>query len=503
MQGIGGECVSSGQTGNRSGLAEMSFYPEIRRSSRGNRLDVAGAHPGLELDLVISGKATCFFSDRQQDLVPGTLLWIAPGEYHHLLRSPDFEMWLAVIDPQDFAPQLLADVVANPCRLLSSEDALTLDRLFSHLTQDSDKPEVYRAGADYLFRSAWHATLSSPGPQRRSLHPAVVQALDLLRSDKETPTSATIARRCGMTQGYLGGLLIEQTGRGFVEWRNRFRIERFLTNYPKTHDLVTAAFDAGFGSYTQFHRVFHDLVGSTPGEWAKSGTDTSLGPTVSVANIVRGTPGSSHGMIWYPLSELVFPAVARWFKPAFSSALLSNRVEGGKAKVVASKIESWGELRPFEATLLDDIKDFDTAQIERLREAFARMDLFDMFRGQQRRYGSGCEDLADLVAIYIGTAWFCATNAPLPSKLEATVFINRVRAALNASTCFADASDDDRRIAAAGLIATSTIMYHAIVAARSSGNEQIVARMATVALASCLSTTGVDLKSMSLFGATS
>ena len=57
-------------------------------------------------------------------------------------------------------------------------------------------------------------------------------------------------------------------GVSLVEYKNRLRIERFLTLVaPGGGNLMQAALDAGFGSYAQFHRVFRNLLGATPKEY--------------------------------------------------------------------------------------------------------------------------------------------------------------------------------------------------------------------------------------------
>lgn len=66
----------------------------------------------------------------------------------------------------------------------------------------------------------------------------------------------------------LTALFREQMGVSIVEYRNRLRIERFFTLVaPGGGNLLQAALDAGFGSYAQFHRVFRDLLGTTPKEY--------------------------------------------------------------------------------------------------------------------------------------------------------------------------------------------------------------------------------------------
>ncbi len=98
------------------------------------------------------------------------------------------------------------------------------------------------------------------------MHPAVTRALLQLREQETTLSLGQLAAGAGVTAPYLSHLLIEHTGRSFVEWRNRIRLERFMTAWRPGANLLNTALEAGFGSYTQFHRVFSQLLGCSPAE---------------------------------------------------------------------------------------------------------------------------------------------------------------------------------------------------------------------------------------------
>jgi transcriptional regulator GlxA family with amidase domain len=50
-----------------------------------------------------------------------------------------------------------------------------------------------------------------------------------------------------------------------VEYRNRLRLRSFFDHVEQGEaNLIGAAHAAGFGSYAQFHRVYRQLLGSTP-----------------------------------------------------------------------------------------------------------------------------------------------------------------------------------------------------------------------------------------------
>ena len=77
--------------------------------------------------------------------------------------------------------------------------------------------------------------------------------------------------RAGLSGPRLSRLFKEQTGFALAEFRNRSRVQRFLEIYGtgQRHTMLSAALDAGFGSYAQFHRVFRRIAGESPGEYRR------------------------------------------------------------------------------------------------------------------------------------------------------------------------------------------------------------------------------------------
>jgi hypothetical protein len=144
---------------------------------------------------------------------------------------------------------------------------------------------------------------------------------------------------------------VEHTGHGFVEWRNRTRLERFHILYPKSGDLLTAALEAGFGSYTQFHRVFSEIVGATPGDWAKSGARPKSVALPSASNTISGSDTESTRMVTYSLSEIALPNTSRWFTPAFGANLDRSRTVGQRAERIESGISDYSDLAGLDAQL--------------------------------------------------------------------------------------------------------------------------------------------------------
>ncbi len=112
------------------------------------------------------------------------------------------------------------------------------------------------------------AALARPRHPRAIAHSEMVtRALELLR--REPHRSRTdLARTLGTTPSQVGRLFKAEMGYSVTEYRNRLRLQRFLSTVDHGDaNLLEAALDAGFGSYAQFHRVFRSLLGATPRDY--------------------------------------------------------------------------------------------------------------------------------------------------------------------------------------------------------------------------------------------
>lgn len=472
----------------------LSYVTEVRRTAGGGSYQPDHAHHELEFNFILSGKGSYLLDDGHHDLAPGTVVWLLPGQRHRLIRSPDMSMWVATISPADLDGEFLRDVAAKPCSQLSSQDAIALDRLLSHHSQDSDDPRLYLAGLSYVFRSALHACQTSPGATRKPMHPAVIRTLQILRSGTDAPSAAELARICGVSQAYLGQLLSEQTGLRLVELRNRARLEQFHILYPKSGDLLTAALEAGFGSYTQFHRVFSEMIGMTPGEWAKAGEQAQVLTFPSAAEVLGGVDSESSRMIWYALAELTLPTVSRWFGPDFARYVIVPDSCTGTDEPIPNGIGAVDELRPFIPIVLEQARGAHPAHAARLDQAFQRNDLLALYQGSLGSYGLGYSDVAVLITTYIALAWVGTNNAPIPTVPQVQKLLSHVRRAASASGMFQSANVEERQLATAAIIAQTSILRAAVDGCRGSGNEALVQRINMTANNTLVTSLGLDVK---------
>jgi AraC-like DNA-binding protein len=163
-------------------------------------------------------------------------------------------------------------VVCTPIR---SAHAL-LGMLYSDpgLTDASVDPEKQaRAAVLCTVLGLRLETLRGPGRAilgHSARHPAVAAALRMLAEDPSL-TGGNIAKKLGVSLSRFARVFKTDMGISLVDHRNQLRLDRFLSLVDSGgSNLLEAAYAAGFGSYSQFHRVFRALRGRSPREYFSS-----------------------------------------------------------------------------------------------------------------------------------------------------------------------------------------------------------------------------------------
>lgn len=507
------------------------FDGEIRRAGSGNRLTIDHAHGELECNLVLCGFGSYLLDARLHQLRPGVLVWLMPGERHSLVRSPSLEMWVVHARPDLADDDFRRDIAANPVRQLAGDDAVELDRLLTQVSQDVDEPALFNSGLRYALGRARRASRDSARQGREALHPAVLQALLILRSHAEVPSLERLAAACGISHTYLGRLLVQQTGRGFVEWRNRTRLERFHLAYAGSQGLIAAALDAGFGSYGQFHRVFQELMGVTPGEWVQDGSKAAPDLLEELPHVGASEPAetkplgrgrrkqldggarlpalpSAHKVLpcfdgserthHSSLAGLVLPAVRRWVGPEFMKDLLEAGGQEDGALDRTRYLPEPDRTRPMLRSLADELGATDPDNAGALALALKTQDVPGLYASVTSPYGLTSESVADVATAYLAVAWVAANSAPDPDFAQVQALRHQSRRATAECSALVSSSDDGRQEAALAFMCQFAAVYNALMSARANGNPGMMERISDAVLRGALALFGHDLRALEL-----
>jgi AraC-like DNA-binding protein len=107
------------------------------------------------------------------------------------------------------------------------------------------------------------------GTPDASMPPTVNKALKFIRANAmlENISLEDVAHQCGVSTGHLSRMFHHSTGLTFREYLAQVRAEHARALLIRTNKNVTEiAFESGFQSLSQFHRVFLKAFGVSPGK---------------------------------------------------------------------------------------------------------------------------------------------------------------------------------------------------------------------------------------------
>jgi AraC-like DNA-binding protein len=260
-------------------------------------------HRELELNLVVRGSISYVVKGKCFTFPACTLLWMFPSQEHQLVdRTNDAAYYVVVFKPslihRSFRTKIYAGLkrsqsqgdgvlhtTLNPepydlirkimdslmqgaldADVLNREAGFGVNSDFTFQHADSDG---LNAGLHYLLLLCWRAQQTgrvSDAPV--ALHPVVSRALDVLNQPEWEGDLPTLAKVCSVSEAYLSRIFHRQVGVPLSRYRNSLRLSRFWECYrgPRQKTLTEAVYEAGFGSYAQFYRVYKHAYGRGPSE---------------------------------------------------------------------------------------------------------------------------------------------------------------------------------------------------------------------------------------------
>lgn len=258
-------------------------------------------HRELELNLVEEGILTYIIDGKKHTFSNGSMIWLFPGQEHQLFdRSPNLRHYVVVfgrrlidqaVTVKKYLPLTRSKPEGDFARTLNPGAVTALKDICDVLLRDGAGAEQLRgfgqdpdcryshrdrdmlnAGLHYLMIYAWDCFLQAErGGQAVSLHPAVSRAVRVLGDGNVDWDLNEIARHSGLSPSHLSRLFKEQMGTSISHYRNSARLTKFFGIYGngKGRSLTEAIYEAGFGSYSQFFKVFRNNYGYSPNQFKR------------------------------------------------------------------------------------------------------------------------------------------------------------------------------------------------------------------------------------------
>ncbi len=216
-------------------------------------------HAEPEINWITRGRARMGVGSRTVEVRAGDVLFLPAGVDHVLLdATTDLELFVSAL-----APELAARVVVLPATLAAGGTRLDERRLYGLEEElvalgEVRDPGIHEARVAGLFFEMWRLAAPVPALSRR--------ALTAISSDP-TLSEAALARRFRTGPSRVSRQVRHDLGVKLVDYRTRLRLMRFIELVDAGRTYVTAALDAGFGSYAQCHRMFRRIVACSPSDY--------------------------------------------------------------------------------------------------------------------------------------------------------------------------------------------------------------------------------------------
>jgi AraC-like DNA-binding protein len=228
-------------------------------------------HSEPELNLIVSGSATFGVGETLVRVSESELLGFPPGMDHVLLRaSADFYLYAIGMDSEFSSEVLRSDrqCAAIPLRIrLASNNFKAMVVRCSAVVDrggvDQPVAELWEE-VNWLRQKHWRTSNSGMHVLTRRTLAAVSDAPDL--------GVEPLAQKLRTSQSEISRHFHRDVGMTLVRYRTRLRLLRFIRLVDeRASNLMAAANAAGFGSYSQCHRIFQAEFGSAPRRFFLSG----------------------------------------------------------------------------------------------------------------------------------------------------------------------------------------------------------------------------------------
>lgn len=251
-------------------------------------------HAQAEFLFVRRGRATERVGHAIRTVHAGQLIWHLPGVEHQLIdASRDCDFTVVQAEP-DRCAALMGNFGSLTRQAPTTSTFMGWVSLLGRLTAGRPVVELKREDQDLLLEACSVTCASEtlqPEQSARRLHEALACAWRATQTDHDDlrPSSLVelaccllledpgldrsgVCRALDVSESYLSRRFQLELGLTFVEQRTRLRLARFSTHVARDgRDYLASALDAGFGSYSQLHRVFVELLGTSPREYFARG----------------------------------------------------------------------------------------------------------------------------------------------------------------------------------------------------------------------------------------
>ena len=234
-------------------------------------------HSEYEVYYLTEGRCRYFIHDKTYSLAAGDLVVIRPGVIHKVIYETPTHSRLFFLCPEDYIPPSVLPVLDRITHFSQTPvTARQTASIYTKLRETLEKPDpfsgdIVRCCVMQLFLLMARASArTNPLP---TSSPFIEQAVAFIRANyMERFTLTDAAKHCAVSPEHLSRVFKKETGFGFNEYLNLYRLKKAETMLKSGHvqSVSRVALLCGFNDSNYFSGQYKKMYGITPSQVKKN-----------------------------------------------------------------------------------------------------------------------------------------------------------------------------------------------------------------------------------------
>jgi len=257
-------------------------YITIRRGKRGANtpLQADHYHSFYEIFYLTSGSCRFLLKDSVYQLEKGDLVFIAPGELHHSLYSPNSTCEIVTVYFNQ--EHINLTIKEQPHSFMGSIPILYQEdfhQLLAKMLSENSGIDEYSAPflrcylSELLLMLMRHSVMAQQEPDLLNSKDAdILLATKYIYKNFQQPlTLEEVSAVASLSPTYFSKKFKQITGMGFKEYLNYVRLKHAQAALLTTNNTITdIALEYGFNDSNYFKDIFKKVYGKSPREYRKN-----------------------------------------------------------------------------------------------------------------------------------------------------------------------------------------------------------------------------------------
>ena len=235
-------------------------------------------HNTFEVYYLLKGTCWYFIDGKSYRLTAGDIALIPPGVIHKASYDQPISSRMVFNCTEDYIPASARSALRQiPYFAKTEKTGALTDEIFETIHREYDAPDEYsndiiRTKVAQLLLTVVREGGKASGTREES--PIVEQAGRYIRAHwRENVTLQDVASCCFVSREHLSRMFKKETGFGFNEYLNIYRLKKanaMLLETPK-RKIAEVASHCGFGDSNYFSKQYKKMYGISPTETRKDG----------------------------------------------------------------------------------------------------------------------------------------------------------------------------------------------------------------------------------------